>query len=183
MMRLHASSLFLRTLRNDRPLVVELTDYAAKRSYIKQPSVADLLLGGREERVDQTENRTGADGMPEAEQRDAGQDPGDAGDGQTVDQGAEERVEEHDTEDASDGARQQVAHDGGAGEQREESDDSDEADGADEQRSEQAGAETAGERDEPKRGQHEHEQQDLDDESEHVCFSVFFEIPEPRNCS
>lgn len=137
--------------------------------------VAVLLLGGREERVDHAEHRAGADRVPEADQRETGQQPGNAGDGETVDQRAEERVEHDETEDAADGAREHVADEGGAGEQREEGEHRDEADDTDEQRRKQTSAETARERHQPEGGQNEHEQQNLDDESEHVCFSVFFD--------
>lgn len=161
----------------ERPARSWQTDIrTSKLPVISQSALWHLAVaaGGRQQRADETENRTGTDGRPEAEQSETGQQVRDAGDGQRVEGRVEEQAEEDQPEATTDRTRKKRADDADAGDGRQQHEGETGADKADQDGGEKASSESAGEGHETKRGQQEHEKKDLGDEAnQHVCFSVF----------
>ena len=122
-----------------------------------------LAVAGRHQRADETEDRTGTDGRPEADQREAGQQIGHTGYGQRVESRVEDQSEEDQPEATTDRTRKKRTDDADAGDDRQQRDDQTGADDADQNGREKTSSESAGEGHETECGQQEHEKQDIVD--------------------
>lgn len=113
----------------------------------------------REHGVHEAEDGTSEDGLPEADEREPTEQPGDAADGQGVDGSADGEAVQPQSELTTERASGERAEDTERGEQRQQAESHEEADDADEERGAKTGPDAPGEDHQVQGRQRDHEQQ------------------------